>query len=101
MTEQDILNRRTKFIEQLKKDSMVQKNLYNYTYLSGGNTNVYPILSTKDDITLKWKSNRNCSKWLDKIIEKNSDLIKYAYHRPTDGSCPAEIVFKLLPIYCF
>lgn len=101
MSEQEILNRRNVFIEKLKQDKMIQKNLYNYTYLTGSSTTVNPITASKCDITLLWKSNRNCSKWLDKIIEKNSDLIKYAYHRPSDGSWPAEIVFKLLPEYCF
>lgn len=32
-----------KFIEELKEEEMVKKNLYKFTWLSGSSTTVYPI----------------------------------------------------------
>ena len=42
-----------KCIEDLKKEKLVQKYLYSYTWLSGSSTNVYPIKVWKESIVHK------------------------------------------------
>ena len=93
-----------KFIEELKKETMVKKNLYKYPWLSGSSTTVYPIsvrykplLSNEVpfEVILQWDSNRRCDKFINRIVEGHKGIIKSGHFWKSDGSCPSTITFKL------
>lgn len=84
------------FVEEIKKDPIVQKNLYEHVWLSGSSTEVYPIGIWASDVTFQWKSNKNIyDKFIKRTVEKYSDILSGGYFRKSDGSCPSEIVFLL------
>jgi len=84
------------FIEMLKKEPIVKKNLYKYTWTSGSSTTVKPIMIWQDTVELQWDSNRKPEKWIEKMVAKGEGLVKYGYFSKSDGSCPSSIAFKLL-----
>lgn len=84
------------FIRSLKDDAFVQKNLYTNTWRVGS-TEVYPVtIWPQGQINLQWKSNRPCNKFIQDTINKHSDLLQYGYFDKSDGSCPSQIVFKVI-----
>lgn len=84
------------FIDDLKKEEIVRKNLYGSSWLSGSSTDVYPITIWRDEIVLQWQSDRNIyNKFIQRMVDKNSDILKSGYFSKSDGSCPSRIVFRL------
>ena len=88
------------FIEELKKETMVKKNLYEHTWLSGSSTTVYPISVWHEsfptsEVELQWKSDKRCDKFINKMVEKHKEIIKEGYFWKSDGSCPSTIIFRL------
>ena len=87
------------FIEELKKEAMVKKNLYEHTWLSGSSTEVYPIEIHKSswhpEIVLQWKSNRRCDSFIRKMTDKYNDIVLMGAFWKSDGSCPSTITFYL------
>lgn len=82
------------FIDEMKKDKIVAKNLMDCTWLSGSSTVVYPITIWKNEIVFQWKSDKRVfDKFLERTVKKYSDLIEYGYFRKSDGSCPSVIGF--------
>ena len=89
-------DRINEFIEQLKNDKIVKKNLYAYSWLSGCSTNVSPITIWRNSVELQWNSDRRIfDKWIKRVVERNSDLIKSGRFWKSDGSCPSTITFWL------
>lgn len=87
-------NRTTKFISDLSKEKLIKKYLYEYTWLSGSSTTVYPIVVSPNYITLQWKSDKNIfKKFIERIVKENSDLLVSGYFTKSDGSCPSTITF--------
>ena len=89
-----------KFIEELKSEEMVKKNLYKFTWLSGSSTTVYPISIYYEsfptsEVVLQWDSDRACNKFINKIVQKFSNILKEGYFWKSDGSCPSTITFRL------
>lgn len=93
-----------KFIEELKKEPMVKKNLYKYPWLSGSSTTVYPISvrykshnsnEIPHEIILQWNSDKRCDKFINKIVEGHKEIIESGRFWKSDGSCPSTITFKL------
>lgn len=84
-----------RFIEELKKEEMLRRNLYKHTWLSGSSTTIYPITIWQDEVVLQWNSNRPCNKFIEKMVKKFKDIIVSGYFQKSDGSCPSRIVFKL------
>ena len=83
-----------KCIEDLKKEKLVQKYLYEYTRLSGSSTNVYPITIWKESIVLQWKSDKSIfDKFIQRVVDKNSDIFSDGLFWKSDGSCPSTITF--------
>jgi hypothetical protein len=83
-----------KCIEDLKKEKLVQKYLYSYTWLSGSSTNVYPIKVWKESIVLQWSSDKAIfDKFIQRVVEKNSDIFSRGIFWKSDGSCPSRITF--------
>lgn len=86
-------------ITELKQDKLIQKYLYEYTWLSGSSTYVYPIMvyRTKDDrikeITLQIKTDKNVFKKLIERYKSKYNDILYGYFSKSDGSCPSSLVF--------
>lgn len=84
------------FIEQLKSDKIVKKNIYSYSWLSGCSTHVSPITVWKNEIVLQWGTDRRIfDKWIKRVVERNGDLIKSGRFWKSDGSCPSTIIFWL------
>lgn len=88
------------FIEEIKKEEMVKKNLYEYTWLSGSSTTVYPITVWVEsfptsEVVFQWKSDRQCNRFINKMVEKFKDIIEEGYFWKSDGSCPSTITFRL------
>lgn len=87
-------------LEDIKKDKLIQKYMYKYTWISGESTTVYPIMvyrckSYIIDITIQIDTKRNYFK---KLIERYMNKyknIEYAYFSKTDNSCPSYLYFKL------
>ena len=81
-------------IDKIKSHPLVVKNLYKYTWLSGGSTMVYPIeVFNENRITLQWNSDRYCPtfiRWL-----RSFQIVNNAEFCRSDGSCPNTII-----IYC-
>ena len=83
-----------KCIEDLKKEKLVQKYLYGYARLSGSSTNVYPITIWKESIVLQWKSDKSIfDKFIQRVVDKNSDIFSDGLFWKSDGSCPSTITF--------
>lgn len=87
------------FIEEFKAEEIVKKNLYDYTWLSGSSTTVYPITIWKNEIEIQWKNDRKCNRFINRIVEKYNDIFKSGYFWKTDGSCPSHIVFTFTNEY--
>ena len=89
-----------KFIDEIQKEKKVKENLYEHTWLSGSSTTVYPIAVWVEafptsEIVLQWKSDRQCNKFINKMVEKYNDIIEEGYFWKSDGSCPSTITFRL------
>lgn len=86
-------------IQEIKKDKLINKYLYNYTWLSGCSTTVYPIniIYNNDkikEIIIQINTKRNYFNKLIKRYIKKYKNIKYAYFTKNDDSCPSELIFK-------
>ena len=89
-----------KFVEELKAEEMVKKHLYKFTWLSGSSTTVYPISIYYESfptsaVVLQWDSDERCTKFINKIVKKYSDILERGYFWKSDGSCPSTITFWL------
>lgn len=83
-------------VEELKKDPIVQKNLYKHTWVSGCVTVVQPITVWKNCIVLQWNSDSQVyGKFIARIVRKYSDIIEDGRFNKSDGSCPSTITFWL------
>ncbi len=84
------------FIKEILKDSIVDKNLCNRTWLSGSSTTVFPVTICKKKIVFQWNSDRRIfDKFIKRIVEKYNDLLIDGYFWKSDGSCPSTITFVL------
>lgn len=87
-------------VEDIKNDKMMQEYLLKYTWISGSSTIVYPIMIWKHDITLQVITDRNVFKsFIERIVNKYSDVILYGCFLKSDGSCPSTIKFYYKEIY--
>ena len=85
------------FIEEFCAEELAKKYLYDYTWLSGSSTIVYPITIWKNEIEIQWKSDKKIfDKFINRIVGKYNDLFKTGYFRKTDCSCPSVIVFPFV-----
>ena len=89
-----------KFIDEIQKEKKIKENLYEHTWLSGSSTTVYPIAVWVEafptsEIVIQWKSDRQCNKFINKMVEKYNDIIEEGYFWKSDGSCPSTITFRL------
>ena len=87
-----------KIVEELKKEILIQKYIYKYTWLSGSSTTVYPITIYKNNrentftITIQIETKKNYFKnLLDKYKNKYKNCL-YGYFNRTDNTCPSELV---------
>lgn len=87
-------------LNEIKQDKLINKYLYQHTWLSGSSTYVYPIeiWKNKDDsireIRIQINAKRNCFRKLIERYQNKYQDIKYAYFTKNDDSCPSELVFK-------
>ena len=83
------------FVEDFLKDSLVKKNLYNETWLSGSTT-VHPITIWGKEIVIQWSSDKKIfDKFIQRTVKKYNDLLERGYFWKSDGSCPSTITFVL------
>lgn len=84
------------FIEEIKKEKLVQKYLCKHIWTSGSSTEVYPIIIWQNEIELQWNSDKSIfDKFINKMVEKHKDIIEYGMFWKSDGSCPSRIIFGL------
>lgn len=77
-------------------DSLIKKNLYNYTWIGGSSTKVYPITLwvERGEIVIQLNSKKNkFNKCIERIIKNSNGLIVYGSFNKNDGSCPATLSF--------
>lgn len=91
-----------KFLDTIKNDPVVKKDLYPHTWLSGSSTYVTPITIWRDDdtlisnqIVLQWNTDKKPTKWISQIEKfgKKLGFIRHAVWSKSDGSCPSTITF--------
>ena len=87
-----------KILEDMQKDILIQKYLYQFTWLSGCNTKVYPISAHYKndkikDIIIQLKTDKNYFNKLLERYKKKYKSIEYCYFSKSDGSCPSQLVF--------
>jgi hypothetical protein len=86
------------FVDELVKEPIIQKHLYRDTWLSGSSTVVYPIEvnARLDSVSIQIAGRHNYyKKFIQRVVENHPGVVVRGYFRPNDGSCPAEIEFKL------
>lgn len=88
-----------KILEEIQKDKLINKYLYQYTWLSGSSTKVYPISARYEknnikEITIQINTEKNLFNKLIERYKNNYKNIDYGYFWKSDGSCPSQLVFK-------
>lgn len=84
------------FIDKLKAEPLVSKYLCKRSWVSGSTTTVYPIMMWKNKIVLQWDSDKRIfGKFIQRIVNANSDIISSGTFWKSDGSCPSTISFYL------
>ena len=84
------------FIDKLKNEPLVSKYLCKRSWVSGSTTTVYPIMMWKNKIVLQWDSDKRIfGKFIQRIVNANSDIISSGTFWKSDGSCPSTISFYL------
>ena len=88
-----------KILKEIQKDKLINKYLYQYTWLSGCNTKVYPISARYEknkikEITIQIKTKKNYFKKLIERYKSKYKNINYGYFAKNDNSCPSELIFK-------
>ena len=84
------------FLKIIKKQPEI-KRLYPHTWTSGSSTTVYPITVWQNEIALQWGSTREPKSFIQRMEQVGQDMgvVKSAYWRKNDGSCPPEVIFRL------
>lgn len=83
------------FIDKLKAEPLVSK-LYKQPWVSGSTTTVNPIMVWANQIELQWNSDKRIfGKFIQRIVNANSDIISSGTFWKSDGSCPSTIIFYL------
>ena len=84
------------FIDKLKAEPLVSKYLYKHPWVSGSTTTVNPIMVWANQIELQWDSDKRIfGKFIQRIVNANSDIISSGTFWKSDGSCPSTIIFYL------
>lgn len=86
----------TQFIEYLKNQDVVKKNLESGCWLSGSSTTVHPITiwEKSKQIVLQWKSDKNVyGKFIERVKKENPGFIVDGKFWKSDGSCLSTITF--------
>lgn len=82
------------FIDDFKKETLAQKYLYKHTWLSGGQTTVYPIAIEKRSIRIQWSCDKRIfNKFIQRIVNRHNDIFSGGLFWKSDGSCPSTITF--------
>lgn len=82
-------------VKEIKKDRMIQKYLYPYTWLSGESTTVYPTTIWEESKQIEFQLNtdkRIFAKFIERVCNKYEEIEK-GYYWHSDGSCPSTITF--------
>lgn len=83
-----------KFYNDLENEKLIQKYLYDYVWISGSTTRVYPIMEWHNTIEIQVKTFKNVfNKFIKRFVETHKDEISDGWFSKKDGSCPASIVF--------
>ena len=97
MERENLINEFKKIASEIENDKLIKKYMYKYTWLSGSNTNVYPltIWIESKQLIIQLNTNKNL---FNKLIERYKNKYKnidYGYFWKSDGSCPSTLTFKL------
>lgn len=95
LTDKEIRDKQIKLLYSLEDNEFIRNNRINYTWISGEDTEVYPIQEWFDGISIQSRDdNPDCDEWFKKILDEYSDILDRCYVRLTDGSCPSTIEIK-------
>lgn len=90
MTE-DLVN---ELYEALTKEPLIQKYLYNNTWLSGSTTTIYSIMFWKNEVEIELSTDKNIfTKFIKRFVEQHADLVVWGAFSKSDGSCPSTLSF--------
>lgn len=90
-TEQETL------LQKFARDKLIAKYVLKHTWLSGGNTTVYPIQGWRKTIDIQVSTHKNIfSKCIQRLISISDGKIISGKFIKSDGSCPSyiELVMK-------
>ena len=84
------------YVEIIKEMPEVKKHLAAH-WISGEDTEVYPITVWRHDIEIQWNTRREPTKVIAELEElgKKMGIVDYVYFSKCDGSCPDYICIKL------
>lgn len=82
------------FVTNFTQEPLVKKYLYRGVWVSGCQTTVHPITIDRNSIRIQWNCDKKIfQKFINRIVEKNSDIFSDGVFWKSDGSCPSTITF--------
>ena len=85
-----------KIAQSIARHDILHNNLYEFPWLSGSSTYVYPCTIWRDTIEYQLTCYDNVfDEFIKDIVDKYSDVICDGYFWESDGSCPCTLIFKL------
>lgn len=82
------------FVDDFKNEPLAQKYMYKHAWLSGSQTAVYPITIEKHAIRIQWDCDKRIfNKFIQRIVNRYSDIFSGGVFWKSDGSCPSTITF--------
>ncbi len=87
--------RLNEFVSWLMEQGIVQNNLCQTIWMSGENTEVFPVTICQQSVELQWESDYDPADWIKETVEKFQDIVQYGYFSKSDGSCPSCVAFQL------
>lgn len=80
--------------DALKNEPLIQKYIYNGTWLSGESTLIHPIEFWKAEVSVQLNTHKNVfERFIDRFVEQHNDLVISGSFVRNDGSCPPELIF--------
>ena len=82
------------FVTNFTQEPLVKKYLHRGVWVSGCQTTVHPITIDRNSIRIQWNCDKKIfQKFINRIVEKNSDIFSDGVFWKSDGSCPSAITF--------
>ena len=85
-----------KIAQDIASYDILKNNLWQFPWLSGSNTYVYPCMIWHDTIEYQLTCHENIfTDFITEILDKYKEVFIDGYFWESDGSCPCTLTFKL------